>query len=108
MDHRALHGRENALLLLVVLIHGCPSAFANSKASEFRRDIECEETVAQSNFEGRAGLPQIQRLGSPSHWRSVEGQASDRVEACMDRLREDRRTADQELASSPSVHPREH
>ena len=57
MNHRALHGRENALLLLVVLIHGCPSAFANSKASEFRRDIECEEIVAHSNFEGRAGLP---------------------------------------------------
>ena len=56
MDHRALHGRENALLLLVVLIHGCPSAFANPKASEFRRDIECEEIVAHSNFEGRAGL----------------------------------------------------
>ena len=33
MDHRALHGRE--LLLFVVLIHGRPSAFANSKASEF-------------------------------------------------------------------------
>jgi len=75
MDHRALHGRESALVLLVVLIHGCPSAFANSKASEFRRDIECEEIVAHSNFEGRAGLPlQPPALG----WEAITGASLER------------------------------
>ena len=56
MNHRALHGRETALFFFVVFNSWFPSAFANSKASEFRRDIECEEFVAHSNFEGRAGL----------------------------------------------------
>ena len=35
MNHRALHGRENALLLLVVLIYGSPPLLPTQKLASF-------------------------------------------------------------------------
>ena len=57
-----------------------PPLLPHSKASEFRRYIECEEIVAHSNFEGRAGLP-LATSGSGSlggNHRSLLGTASKR------------------------------
>ena len=52
MDHRALHGRENALLLLVVLIHGRPPLFPTQKLASFDATVNARKMSPTANLKG--------------------------------------------------------